>query len=385
MRTFPLFRKKFFIQITCTIFLILFSLNAYALNCERTFTWTDPSSMHIVDRVVNGIPQMEVFIDLDGKDASTDWTNKYSVNVNLKCTVEKETYVRVSNFENFDSPLRIETFGTPEMQAVYYPPYDVSRIYVALRPHLGNNEGGVWGAHTMKTEILYPFTKTITKVSETGQSFSVGGYDQPMYFKIQVQTSLTNNFLSKPKEDNPPILKRQVKTSFIIINGISTPLVIYNFDIIPEALTRCPAQIFRVAVDKPTIDFGSINKTEINTPGNKITRPFTISISKDSTSTQKCNRDVSPKISFKSEEKTLLDTNKAIKLDNGLALRIKDSTNSYVNLNGESSVNGVVLQGNQDNVTVQNHFTAELTKASPGSNVVNGTFETTISYIIEFP
>ncbi len=385
MRTFPLFRKKFFIQITCTIFLILFSLNAYALKCERTYIWVKRDPQHIIDRVVNGIPQIEVFIDLDGEDASTEWTNNYKVDVNVTCTVEKETYVRVSNFENFNSPLRIETFGTPEMQAVYYPPYDVSQIQVALRPHLGDNNGAVWGGHAMKTETLYPFTKTITKVADPGQSFSVGGYNQPMYFKIQVQTSLSNNFLSKPKVDNPPILKRRVATSFIIIDGISTPLVIYNFSIIPEALTRCPAEIFRVAVDKPTIDFGNINKTEINTPGNKITRPFTISISKDSTPQKKCNRDVSPKISFKSEEKTLLDTNKAIKLDNGLALRIKDSTNSYVNLNGESSVNGVVLQGNQDNVTVQNHFTAELTKASPGSNVVNGTFGTTISYIIEFP
>lgn len=384
MRTFPLFRKKFFIQITCTIFLILFSLNAYALNCQRSSIWVKRDPQHIIDRVVNGIPQIEVFIDLDGEDASTDWTNTYNIDVTVRCWLEEETYVRVSNFENFYSPLRIETFGTPEMQAVYNPPYNVSEISVALRPHLGNNNGGVWGAHTMKTEILYPFTKTIRTISETDRGFWVGRNKEPKNFMIMAHTYLTNNFLSKPKVDNPPILKRRVETSFIIINGISTPLIIYNFSIIPEALTRCPAEIFRVAVDKPTIDFGNINKTEINTPGTTVTRSFTISISKDSTPQKKCNRDMSPKIFFKSEE-TLLDTNKAIKLDKGLALRIKDSNNKYVNLNGESSVDGVVLRGDQENVTVQNRFTAELTKASPGSNVINGSFGTTISYIVEFP
>ena len=135
----------------------------------------------------------------------------------------------------------------------------------------------------------------------------------------------------------------------------------------------CLAGAFKTSVDKPSIDFGSVSKKEMES-GKQLKDNFTITVEKTST---KCNSNVSPKIIFNSGT---LYNDQNIDLQNGLTLKLKDEKGHLVKF-GQATGEGII--GRSDKL-LKMKFDALIEKKPGNAPIKSGPFSSVVIYTMEY-
>lgn len=144
-----------------------------------------------------------------------------------------------------------------------------------------------------------------------------------------------------------------------------------------QIYNECRSNMFRTEVKPSTINFGNIDKQELQ-QGKEFSKEFSlITYKKDDY--RDCKTSTTPKVTLKSNN---LINNQTIGIDNGLTLQIENTKGRKIEFNKPISYDKS-LPGNVATAQATQKFRAKLQK-NPKKEVKTGQFDTTIIYLMEY-
>lgn len=136
----------------------------------------------------------------------------------------------------------------------------------------------------------------------------------------------------------------------------------------------CLRGAFKATVDRPTVNFGSISKNEVEA-GKIYREPFAINVVKTNNN---CKAPIMPRVVFNSGT---LYNDTMVDLQNGLVLKLKDEKNQEVKF-GQASGVGTISGYNSQPLNMK--FNAEIQQSPSKGPIKSGDFSSVIIYTMEY-
>lgn len=273
----------------------------------------------------------------------------YRIEVDIYCSTPSKVII------NDLSTINASTINTQKMLEDLKPTRYEGVGYLAILPSKGS--------------VINSTSNLFTRATT-----AVNNYPYPAGTRYKVRYTLPSLMLY-----SPIVTSRFYETGGLIYNicseteiGNCTHLIlIIDLESIKE--NTCLVGAFKTSVDKPSIDFGSVSKKEMES-GKQLKDNFTITVEKTST---KCNSNVSPKIVFNSGT---LYNDQNIDLQNGLTLKLKDEKGNLVKF-GQATGEGII--GRSDKL-LKMKFDALIEKKPGNAPIKSGPFSSVVIYTMEY-